>query len=155
MELVKQVEVNIDYILMLVTKYHKSNCTDEEILISIDKAIKSSLELRSKRELIEGFISKINSDTNVLSDWSKFVKEQKEVDLTNLIKEESLDDEETRRFIKNSFRDGQVKVSGTDIEKILPPMRRFDGGNRAKRKQGIIGKIMKFFEKYFGISSNE
>ena len=28
MELVKQVEVNIDYILMLVAKYHESNCTD-------------------------------------------------------------------------------------------------------------------------------
>ena len=53
MELVKQVEVNIDYILMLVAKYHKSNCKDKEILIAIDRAIKSSLELRSKKELID------------------------------------------------------------------------------------------------------
>ncbi|MGN0961112.1 MAG: type I restriction endonuclease subunit R, partial [Christensenellales bacterium] len=57
MELVKQVEVNIDYILMLVAKYHQSNCTDKEILGSIDKAIKSSLALRSKKDLIDNFIS--------------------------------------------------------------------------------------------------
>ena len=151
MELVKQVEVNIDYILMLVAKYHESNCTDKEILGSIDKAIKSSLALRSKKELIDTFISKINVNTDVMNDWTKFVKEQEETDLKKLIEEENLNEEETRKFIDNSFRDGQVKTSGTDIEKILPPMRRFGGGNRTERKQTIIDKILKFFEKYFGI----
>lgn len=151
MELVKQVEVNIDYILMLVAKYHQSNCTDKEILGSIDKAIKSSLTLRSKKELIDGFISKINANTDVMKDWSKFVREQEESDLKNLILEENLNEEETRKFIENSFRDGQVKTTGTDIEKILPPMRRFGGSNRNERKQTIIERVMKFFEKYFGI----
>ena len=151
MELVKQIEVNIDYILMLVAKYHESNCTDKEILGSIDKAIKSSLALRSKKELIDTFISKINVNTDVMNDWTKFVKEQEETDLKKLIEEENLNEEETRKFIDNSFRDGQVKTSGTDIEKILPPMRRFGGGNRTERKQTIIDKILKFFEKYFGI----
>ena len=155
MELVKQVEVNIDYILMLVAKYHNSNCQDKEILGSIDKAIKSSLALRSKRELIEGFISKINADTNVMDDWGRFVKEQKEIDLKKIIEEENLNEEETRKFLENSFRDGQVKTNGTDIEKILPPMRRFGGGNRVAKKETIIEKIKKFFEKYFGISHND
>lgn len=151
MELVKQVEVNIDYILMLVAKYHQSNCTDKEILGSIDKAIKSSLALRSKKDLIDNFISRINANTDVMNDWTKFVKEQKETDLKTLIEDENLNEEETRKFIDNSFRDGQVKTTGTDIEKILPPMRRFGGGNRNERKQSIIEKILKFFEKYFGI----
>lgn len=155
MELVKQVEVNIDYILMLVAKYHQSNCTDKEILGSIDKAIKSSLALRSKKELIETFISKINTNTDVMNDWTKFVKEQEEIDLRNLIEEENLNDEETRKFIDNAFRDGQVKTTGTDIEKILPPMRRFGGGNRTERKETIIEKIKKFFEKYFGLGNFE
>ena len=155
MELVKQVEVNIDYILMLVAKYHKTNCSDKEILGSIDKAIKSSLALRSKKDLIDKFISKINASTDVFKDWSKFVKEQKEIDLKNLISEENLNEEETRRFLDNSFRDGQVKTTGTDIEKILPPMRRFGGDNRTEKKQSIITKINKFFEKYLGISNND
>jgi type I restriction enzyme R subunit len=152
MELVKQVEVNIDYILMLVAKYHQSNCTDKEILGSIDKAIKSSLALRSKKDLIDNFISRINAETDVMNDWTKFVKEQKETDLKTLIEDENLNEEETRKFIDNSFRDGQVKTTGTDIEKILPPMRRFGGGNRNERKQTIIEKVLKFFEKYFGLS---
>lgn len=152
MELVKQVEVNIDYILMLVAKYHQSNCTDKEILGSIDKAIKSSLALRSKKDLIDGFISRINAETNVQDDWTKFVREQKENDLKTLIEDENLNEEETRKFLDNSFRDGQVKTTGTDIEKILPPMRRFGGGNRNERKQTIIEKVLKFFEKYFGLS---
>lgn len=64
---------------------------------------------------------------------------------------ENLSEEETRKFIDNSFRDGQVKTTGTDIEKILPPMRRFGNTNRNKRKQNIIGKLIKFFEKYLEI----
>ncbi len=154
MELVKQVEVNIDYILMLVSKYHQSNCKDKEILGTIDKAIRSSLALRSKKDLINGFIERINADTNVNDDWQKFVKNQEEMDLKNLIEEENLNEEETRKFINNSFRDGQVKTNGTDIEKILPPMRRFGGGNRAEKKQTIVNKVLKFFEKYFGLNIN-
>ena len=155
MELVKQVEVNIDYILMLVSKYHKTNCKDKEILGSINTAINSSLALRSKKELIEGFIDKINVNNDIYKDWTAFVKEQKEHDLETLIEEENLNSEETRKFLDNSFRDGEVKTTGTDIEKILPPMRRFGGDNKTKRKQTIIEKISKFFEKYFGISSSE
>ena len=155
MELVKQVEVNIDYILMLVSKYHKTNCKDKEILGSINTAINSSLALRSKKELIEGFIDRINVNTDIYKDWTAFVKEQKEHDLETLIEEENLNSEETRKFLDNSFRDGQVKTTGTDIEKILPPMRRFGGDNKTKRKQTIIEKISKFFEKYFVISNSE
>lgn len=151
MELVKQIEVNIDYILMLVAKYHKSNCKDKEVLIAIDRAIKSSIELRSKKELIEGFIATINAQTDVNSDWKKFVLEQKETDLSALIAEEKLKEEETRKYIENAFRDGAVKTTGTDIDKIMPPVSRFGGGNRAAKKQGIIEKIQGFFEKYFGI----
>ena len=151
MELVKQIEVNIDYILMLVAKYHKSNCEDKEVLIAIDRAIKSSIELRSKKELIEGFIATINTQTDVNSDWRKFVLEQKETDLTALIAEEKLKEEETRKYIDNAFRDGGIKTTGTDIDKLMPPVSRFGGGNRAGKKQGIIDKLMAFFEKYFGI----
>lgn len=155
MELVKQVEVNIDYILMLVSKYHKTNCKDKEILGSINTAINSSLALRSKKELIEGFIDRINVNNDIYKDWTAFIKEQKEHDLETLIEEENLNSEETRKFLDNSFRDGEVKTTGTDIEKILPPMRRFGEDNKTERKQTIIEKISKFFEKYFGISNSE
>jgi type I restriction enzyme R subunit len=150
-ELIKQIEVNIDYILMLVAKYHDSNCTDKEILAAIDKAVNSSLELRSKKELIKGFISRVNTSTQVDEDWRKFVQEQKETDLAALIADEKLKEDETRRFIDNAFRDGVLKTTGTDIDKILPPVSRFGGGNRQEKKQGVIAKLLGFFEKYLGL----
>lgn len=150
-ELVRQIEVNIDYILMLVANYHQSNCKDKSILVAIDKAIKSSLELRSKKELIENFIETINAKTDVQKDWQKFVSKQKEIDLTSIITEENLKPEEARVFIENSLRDGALKTTGTDIDKIMPPISRFGNSNRAEKKKGIVEKLRKFFEKYFGV----
>jgi type I restriction enzyme R subunit len=152
-ELIKQIEVNIDYIIMLVIKYHESNCTDKDILSAIDKAVSSSLELRSKKELIEGFISRVNTSTQVDEDWRKFVEEQKDSDLAVLIESEKLKPDETRRFVDNSFRDRALKTTGTDIDRILPPVSRFGGGgDRTAKKQGVISKLIAFFEKYSGLA---
>jgi len=151
LELIRQIEVNIDYILMLVEKYHASNCKDKSILVAIDKAVNSSIELRSKKELIDRFVESVNMATKVTDDWQIFVNKQKEKDLIALITDENLKDEETRKFINNAFRDGILKTTGTDIDKILPPVSRFGGGNYTVRKQGIIYKLLKFFEKYLGI----
>ncbi len=150
-ELIKQIEINIDYILMLVKKYHDSHCEDKEVLITIHKAVDASPELRSKKELIEAFIAGINEVEDVVSEWNEYVAEQREKDLEQIIKEESLKPEETRKFLDATFRDGEVKTIGTDIDKIMPAMSRFGGGNRDKKKMGIIEKIKAFFEKYFGI----
>jgi type I restriction enzyme R subunit len=149
-ELVKQIEVNIDYILMLVAKYQESNCKDKTILTTIDKAINSSIKLRSKKELIERFVEQVNVSTKVDEDWRKFLQERKEADISAIIEEEKLKPEETRRFIDNAFRDGMLKTTGTAIDKIMPPVSRF-GGGRAAKKQGIIEKLMIFFEKYLGL----
>lgn len=153
MELVKQVEVNIDYILELVKKYHESNCKDKEIIGNIEKAIRSSISLRSKKELIEAFLAKINTVTDVSKDWVAFVKEQRETELAKLIEEENLNEDETRSFVIRCFKEGTVKTNGTDIEKILPPMRRFGGGgtNRTEKKQKVIERLKIYFEKFFGI----
>ena len=58
------------------------------------------------------------------------------------------------KFLENAFRDGEVKTSGTDIDKLMPPISRFGGGGRAKKKQKIIDKLKTFFEKYFGIGGS-
>ncbi|MDD7134265.1 MAG: type I restriction endonuclease subunit R [Bacteroidales bacterium] len=151
-ELIRQVEINIDYILLLVQKYHDSNCTNKEILVNISKAIGSSIQLRSKKELIENFIGSVNANTDVEKSWKDFVQQQKDEDLKEIIDSEHLKPQETRTFIDNSFRDGQVRTTGTDIDKILPPMSRFGGGgNRQEKKKIVIGKLQTFFERYFGL----
>lgn len=150
-ELIKQIEINIDYILMLVKKYHDSHCDDKEVLITIQKAIDASPELRSKKELIETFIAGINDVSDVMVEWRQYVAAEKERQLVAIIREENLKEEETRKFIEVAFRDGSVKTTGTDIDRLMPPMSRFGGGNRAEKKQGIIAKLLGFFERFFGI----
>ena len=150
-ELIKQIEINIDYILMLVKKYHDTHCEDKEVLITIRKAVDASPELRSKKQLIEAFIAGINDVEDVMNEWNEYVYRQREADLEQIIQEEKLKPEETRKFLETAFREGEVKTVGTDIDKLMPPVSRFGGGNRAKKKQTIIEKLKAFFEKYFGI----
>ncbi len=150
-ELIKQIEINIDYILMLVKKYHDTHCDDKEVLITIHKAMDASPELRSKKALIETFIAGINDVDDVMAEWQDFVVAKREEDLKTIIVEERLKEEETRKFLDNSFRDGEIKTVGTDIDKILPPVSRFGGGARAKKKNSVIAKLKTFFDKYTGI----
>ena len=150
-ELIKQIEINIDYILMLVKKYHDSHGEDKEVLITIRKAVDASPELRSKKALIETFIAGINDIEDIMDEWRDYVLEMKEHDLTVLIEEEKLKPDETREFIERSFRDGELKTIGTDIDKIMPPVSRFGGSGRADKKMNLIRRLMAYFEKFYGL----
>ena len=152
-ELIKQIEINIDYILMLVKKYHDSHGEDKEILITIKKAIDASPELRSKKQLIESFIAGINEVDDVLIEWQDYVVQQREYDLEVIIKTENLKENETRKFLENAFSDGEIKTTGTDIDKLLPPVSRFGGGNRAEKKKSVIDRLMAYFEKFYGMTN--
>ena len=154
MELIKQVEVNIDYILLLVAQYHDGNCEDKEILAKIKNSIGGSPQLRSKKDLIEGFIASVNVNTVVDRDWKTYVAQQQKDDLDEISRDEKLKDAETRKFVSNAFRDGSIKENGTEINDILPPMGRF-GGQRAKKKTSVLEKLKKFFNKYFGLGIYE
>ena len=98
-------------------------------------------------------MARINTVTDVSKDWISFVKEQREVELAKLITDENLNEEEARSFVIRCFKEGSIKTNGTDIEKILPPMRRFGGGgtNRAEKKQTVIDKLKVYFEKFYGL----
>ena len=150
-ELIKQIEINIDYILMLVKKYHDSHGEDKEVLVTIKKAVDASPELRSKKALIESFISGVNDIDDVMDVWHDYVIEMKEKDLVIIIEEERLKPDETREFMDKSFQDGELKTIGTDIDKIMPPVSRFGGSGRAKRKEALIRRLMLYFEKFRGL----
>lgn len=93
-------------------------------------------------------------DTQVTTDWRKFVLKQEENDLADIIKDEKLNQEETRKFVDNAFRNGTLKTTGTEIDKLMPPVSRF-GGGRAIKKQAVIEKLKAFFEKYYGLGITE
>ena len=150
LELIRQVDINIDYILMLVEKYHAANGADKSIIGAIDRAIAASPELRSKKELIDGFIATVNTDTRVMEDWRRYVTEEKEKALVSIVAEENLKPDETEQFVASTFRDGRLKTTGTAIDAILPPVRRF-GGGRAAKKRSVVEKLKAFFEKFMGL----
>lgn len=152
-ELINQIEIDIDYIFMLVKKYHDSHCEDKELLGTIKKAVDASPELRSKKTLIETFISSINNVEDVIAEWQDYVTKEREEALDQLIKDEKLKEPETRKFIESAFRDGELKTTGTNIDNLMPPISRFDGGNRAIKKQDVITKFKTFFEQFFGVGS--
>jgi len=156
MELIKQVEINIDYILQLIRKYHDGHLKDKEIVISISKAIDSSVELRNKKELIEQFIESLTPTTNVDDDWHSFVDEKKLEELDSIITEEVLDKDETYKFINNAFRDGFIQTTGTALTKVLPPVSRFTPtGDRTKKRDTVLEKLSAFFSKFWDISGGK
>ena len=156
MELIKQIEINIDYILGLIKKYHEDHIKNRELLLDINKAIDSSVELRNKKDLINQFISTLDAQSVVDDDWQKFVDEKKIEELEKIIKSENLDHDATYTFVRNAFRDGSVATTGTAITKVLPPVSRFSPtGERTKKRESVLGKLTHFFERFFDISGGK
>lgn len=154
-ELVKQVEINVDYILMLVKQYqqHLGDGVDKEIRVQIDRAIDASLTLRSKKDLLEEFIDGLTVSADVDENWRAFMLARREEELDRLIAEESLKPEETREFVARALREGRVETAGTAITRILPPVSRFSAsGGHAEKKQTVIAKLSAYIERFFGLA---
>ena len=154
-ELIKQVEVNIDYILKLVMEYLLKNKQDEELALKIYKSIDSSIMLRNKKELIEEFINitNINKEEDGYREWEHYIDKTKEKEITDIIKAENLKEKDTLSYINNAFRDGEIKTFGVDFDKLLPPISRFSREeNRQEKKNSIADKLIRFFEKFYNIS---
>lgn len=174
MELVRQVEVNIDYILMLVERYHSKHCKDKNVLASIKVAIDASPQLRSKKKLIEGFIAQLNEnelgklvdsegnitvyDSNgnkvsIVDCWSEYVEQKYNHDLAQLVQSEGLNDSLTRKFMEKSFSAGEVSELGTDINDLMPRMSRFGSAAiaRAEKKSRIVESMRKLFDEFVGL----
>ncbi|KIF62917.1 DEAD/DEAH box helicase [Pseudomonas fluorescens] len=153
-ELIKQVEINVDYILMLVEQYLRSKGAgdDKEIRATIERAINSSPSLRNKKDLIIQFVDSVNTRAKVDAQWQSFMAAKKVEELERIITEENLNAQAAREFINNAFRDGSIPCGGTAITKILPPVSRFSRNNEhAAKKQAVLGKLAVFFERYFGL----
>ncbi len=149
MELIKQIEINIDYILMLLHKYQASHFKDKELIVTITKSIDSSMELRSKKDLIEQFISALTPTTRIDDDWQTFIQQKKKIELDAIIKDENLNKEATYSFINNAFRDGYVQTFGKELAGILPPISLFSrSNNRTQKRLSVVEKLTAFFNRF-------
>jgi len=154
-ELIKQVEVNVDYILTLVQAFRDSiGNSDREMdaLMTIQRAVDSSPSLRNKKDLILQFVDSVSITGDTSEDWKVFVVAKRDAELDALIAEEALKADETKTFVANAFRDGAVPTAGTAITRILPPASRFSpGGDHGAKKQRVLDKLVEFFDRYFGL----
>ena len=156
-ELIKQVEINVDYILMLVQKWRDAHGdgSDAEVRASISRAVDASPSLRNKKDLIEAFVDSVSVDGEIDEEWRAFVRARREAELDAIIEAEGLRPDETRAFIATAFRDGAVQATGTAITKVLPPVSRFSpDGEHGEKKQRVLAKLGEFFERFFGLGTS-
>lgn len=156
MEFVKQVEVNIDFILFLVEQYRKSHKQDGEIRVRISKAIDSSPDLRDKKELIEKFIEQLTPDSEVDAAWRVYVNSEKRRQFDAIIDEENLKRDKAVEFIENAYERGYVPEGGMELDGIMPPINPFDvNANREGKIANVLEKLKAFFQRFANISDGD
>ena len=156
MELIKQVEVNIDFILFLVEQYRQSHNQDGEIRVRISKAVDSSPDLRDKKELIEKFIEQLTPDSEVDAAWRVYVNEEKRRQFDSIVTDENLRREKAIDFIENAYERGYVPEGGMELDGIMPPINPFDvNANREGKIATVLEKLKAFFKRFFGISNSD
>ena len=153
-ELVKQVEVSIDFILFLVDQYKKSHGQDGEIRVRITKAIDSSPDLRDKKELIEKFIENLTPNSEVDSAWREYVNTEKRRQFETIVEEEQLRRDKAIAFIENAYERGYVPEGGMELDGIMPPMNPFDPkANRQGKILTVLERLKAFFRRFASISN--
>lgn len=167
MELVRQIEVNIDYILMLVEKRHGDNARDREIAERIRSCVAASPELRDKQDLIDQFLelagfgevpaafvvdpkaSEGERHEVVASNWRRFVSDSMESELDGIIQAEGLKPAETRALVSEAFEAGGVPQEGTAVTRVLPPVSRFAKGNpQAEKRHRVTALLSGFYDRF-------
>ena len=159
-ELIKQVEINVDFILMLVAKWREARSmgTDKELdaVTDIHRAVDSSPTLRNKHDLVVNFVDSVSASGDIDEEWRAYVDAKRTSELDGIISDEHLRPEETKQFIRRAFRDGAIPVSGTAITTILPPTSRFSAtGGHGDKKRRVLARLGEFFDRFFGLSAEE
>jgi type I restriction enzyme R subunit len=150
-ELVKQVEINVDYILMLVERYREQygDGQDIEVRAEISRAVDASPSLRNKKDLIEAFVDSITTEGDVDEQWRKFIESRRSEELDAIIEEEALSADDAIAFMQRAFLAGVVETSGTAITSVLPPASRFsEDGEHGERKRRVIEKLTAYHERF-------
>jgi type I restriction enzyme, R subunit len=151
-ELVKQVEINVDYILLLVRSLQEKNLgesQDKEIRVAIDRAVDSSVSLRSKKDLIQKFVESVTVETEVESSWQRFIAEQRAIELEQIIEDERLETSRARVLMDQAFKAGELKLEGTALSRILPAVNLFSpAGDYSQQKNRVFERLSRFFERF-------
>ena len=114
--------------------------------------------MRNKRDLIEQFIDEVNNDGRVEEQWRRFVLNRREHELAHIIEEEHLREDNTRAFIEDAFRRGNISFSGLEFASVLPRLSRFSkqgSKNSAEKKRRVAGELQDFFQRFYALTQSE
>ena len=156
-ELLKQFDIDLNYIFSLITQYTKENNTIEEINEKLKKMLNASIEFRNKDDLFYDF-SKLVKDKKIdcnsmYDEWINFIDKRKCEELDSIIEANNLNKNETYKYIRKVFESKGVREFGTDIDRILPKMATSTASTRYQMKLDMYEKIIKFFDRFFTIST--
>ena len=155
-ELVKQVEVNVDYVLMLVEKHrNEDDRGDREIPVDISRALAASPSLHNKRDLIEDFVRSVSSTGAIDAQWEAYIQNRQQDELDALITEERLKPEETKKLMSNALSGlARIGVEGTTIQRLLPPLSRFHrtgADDLNTKKHRVADKLAGHADRFSGL----
>lgn len=164
-ELIRQVDINIDFIYELLQSAKKESDKDkrEKILQDIARWVDSSLKLRDKGDLIKEFsryFIDLADDKNedefsfIEREFRAFVKIKKKQELEKIIADEGLNTPKTMKFIEKSFKNGEISDLGVDFREILPKSSLFAAKN-TQQNEKVFSLLKGFYEKYRDISGSE
>lgn len=150
LELIRRDEINVDYIIRLLTKLVNANEEQaEKIKKNIFNIMSSEVSLMSKRELIEKFISsnlpEITDPDEVAGKFEQFWTNEKTAAFEKMCKDEGIMTEKLQSLIDDCLYNGR-KPRGDDIVATLA-----EQPSILKRKplvERISSKLNKFLETF-------
>ncbi|NQI33400.1 hypothetical protein HO928_05035 [Streptococcus suis] len=154
-ELLKSQEINLDYILELIFDTNKKGTDKDTLVDEVVRTIRASLGNRAKEDLIVAFIHQSDLDSfvdksDIIEKFFLFARKEQRKAVANLIAEESLQEENARRYIQTALRREYASENGTELNETLPKMSPLNPNYRTK-KQTVFEKISALVETFKGI----
>ena len=153
-DLIKTDEINLEYILALILEKTKDNENIESIKAEVRRVIRSSIDTRSKEEIVIRFINStelnsLQTNNDILEAFYSFAKAEKSRSIAKLIEEENLN-ENAERFIRKSIARGYAENAGEELDGIIPPTSRRRGA-RERKKEEVLIKIQELVDVFVGL----
>ncbi|HAN6673314.1 TPA: type I restriction endonuclease subunit R, partial [Escherichia coli] len=154
-DLLKSQEINLDYILGLIFEHNRQNKGKGEMTEEVKRLIRSSLGNRAKEGLVVDFIQQTNLDdlpdkASIIDAFFTFAQREQQREAEALIKEENLNEEAAKRYIRTSLKREYATENGTELNETLPKLSPLNPQYKTK-KQTVFQKIVAFIEKFKGV----
>ncbi|EKI34249.1 TPA: HsdR family type I site-specific deoxyribonuclease [Escherichia coli] len=154
-DLLKSQEINLDYILGLIFEHNRQNKGKGEMTEEVKRLIRSSLGNRAKEGLVVDFIQQTNLDdlpdkASIIDAFFTFAQREQQREAEALIKEENLNEEAAKRYIRTSLKREYATENGTGLNETLPRLSPLNPQYKTK-KQTVFQKIVAFIEKFKGV----